>query len=72
MRKQQGGKDPITQLVITNHPSHYTKDHEIPQRPHLLGQISLLPLRPARMEALFAITHATELYGNIPEELPSS
>jgi hypothetical protein len=72
MRKQHGGKDPITLLVITNHPGHYTKDNEIPQHAHLAGQISQLPLRPARMEALLAITQATALYGNVPQELPKN
>ena len=72
MRKNHGGKDPITQLIITNHHGHYTKDHEIPRRHHLLGQISLVPLKPARMEALMAITEATDLYGNIPQELPKN
>lgn len=70
MRRQHGGKDPITQLIITNHPGHYTKDHEIPDHAHVLGQISQVPLKPARLEALFAITQATNLYGNIPQELP--
>jgi hypothetical protein len=70
MRKEHGGKDPITQLIITNHPGHYTKDQEMPNRAHMLGQISLLPLKPARMEALMAITQATTLYGSIPQELP--
>ena len=71
MRKQHGGMDPITQLIITNHPNHYTKDHEIPNRAHMMGQISLCPLKPARIDALMAITHATNLYGNIPQELPN-
>ncbi len=69
MRKQHGGKDPITQLIITSHPGHYTKDQEIPPHPHMIGQISLVPLKPAHMEALSAITRATNLYGNIPQEL---
>jgi hypothetical protein len=72
MRKQFDGKDPITQLIITSHPGHYTKDHEITPHPHMLGQISLVPLKPARMEALSAITQATNLYGNIPQELPKN
>jgi hypothetical protein len=72
MRKEHGGKDPITQLVMTNHPSHYTKDREIPQHAHMLVQASLLSVKPARMEALMAITHATNVYGSIPRELPPS
>jgi hypothetical protein len=70
MRKEHGGKDPITQVVITSHPSHYTRDDEIPPHGHVIGQISQTPLKPARMEALLAITEATNLYGNIPQELP--
>ncbi len=70
MRKEHGGRDPITQLVITSHPGHYTKDNEIPRHGHVIGQISQTPLNPARMEALLAIAEATSLYGNIPQELP--
>jgi hypothetical protein len=70
MRNLHGGKDPITLLVITSHPGHYTKDHEIPQHAYVVGQISQMPLKPARMEALVAITQATMLYGNVPQELP--
>ena len=70
MNKQHGGKDPITQLIITNHPSHYTKDNEIPPGAHLLGKIALSPAKPARMEALLAITQATTLYGSIPQDWP--
>jgi hypothetical protein len=72
MRKEHGGKDPITQLVMTNHPGHYTQDREIAHRPHMLSQISLMPLKPARMDALMAINSSTNLYGNIPQELPKS
>jgi len=70
MRKEHGGKDPITQLVITSHPGHYTRDTEIPRHGHVVGQISQTPLKSARMEALLAIAEATSLYGNIPQELP--
>jgi hypothetical protein len=70
MRKRHGGKDPITLSVITNHPGHYTKDNEIPNWHHLVAQISQLPSKPARMEALMAVVQATQLYGNIPQELP--
>lgn len=45
-------KDPITQLVITSHPGHYTRDNEIPRHGHVVGQISQTPLKSARMEAL--------------------
>lgn len=72
MRRDFGGKDPITQLILTSHPGHHTKDDEIPQRPHMMCQISQVPLKAARLEALFAIAQATNLYGNIPQELPGN
>jgi hypothetical protein len=72
MRKEHGGRDPITLLVITSHPGHYTKDNEIPQHSHVVGQISQMPLKPAQMEALVSISQATMLYGNIPQELPKN
>lgn len=72
MKMQHGGKDPITQLIITNHPGHYTKDEEIAPHAHFVGQVSPRPLKPARIEALSAIMQATMLYGSIPQELPKS
>lgn len=72
IRKEHDGKDPITQLIITNHPSHYTKDQEIPQHAHMMGQTSLVPKKPAHMAALMDIMTATNLYGNIPQEFPKA
>lgn len=72
MRREHGGKDPISLLVITSHPGHYTKDEEIPPHAHMVGQISLMPLKPARPEALLALAQATQLYGNVPQELPKT
>jgi hypothetical protein len=72
MRKEHDGKDPITQLVITSHPGHYTKDNEIPRHGHAMGQISPNPLRPTNREALMAIVEATAIYGNIPQDLPKN
>jgi SEC-C motif-containing protein len=70
MRKEHGGKDPISLLMMTNHPGHYVAGHELPPHAHILGQISQMPLKPARLEALLAIVQATQLYGNVPQELP--
>lgn len=69
LRNENGGKDPINLVVFTNHPQHYTKDEEIAQQAHLLSVISQVPIRAARQEALWAVTQAANLYGNIPEEL---
>ena len=71
IRKEHGGRDPISLVVITSHPGHHTKDNEIPPHAHMVGQISMLPLRPARQEALFALLQATNLYGQIPQLLPT-
>jgi hypothetical protein len=48
MRKEHCGKDPISLLVITNHPQHYTKDDEIAQRAHVLTVLSGVPEKPAQ------------------------
>jgi hypothetical protein len=70
MRKEHCGKDPISLLVITNHPQHYTKDDEIAQRAHVLTVLSGVPEKPVqRPDALAALHRAANLYGNIPQEL---
>jgi len=70
MRAEHGGKDPISIVVFTNHPQHYTKDEEMAEKPHLLSQISLVPAKPVRQDVLWALHQAANLYGNIPQELP--
>ncbi|MCI0350818.1 MAG: SEC-C domain-containing protein [Acidobacteriales bacterium] len=72
MRAEHGGKDPISMVVFTNHPQHYTKDDEMAGKPHLLSQISLLPTRPVRQDVLWTLHQAANLYGNIPQELPAN
>jgi hypothetical protein len=73
IRREHNGRDPISLLMMTSHPGHHTKDDEIPRQGHMMGQISLLPARPANnLEALKAIVNATNLYGQIPQELPSA
>ena len=72
MRKKHGRKDPINLLVITNHPQHYTKDTEIANRAHLLTVLNMHPVQPVeRSDALAALHQAANLYGNIPQELPT-
>lgn len=71
MRSATAGKDPITMVVFTNHPQHYTKDDEMAAKPQLLTQVSLVPARPVPHPVLFALHQAANLYGNIPQELPS-
>lgn len=70
IRAEHNGKDPINLLLITNQPQHYTKDGELAQRAHWLAQVSQVPVKPARIDVLFAIAQAANLYGNIPNELP--
>jgi hypothetical protein len=72
LRKQHDGKDPINLVIFTNHPQHYTKDEEIAQKAHWLVQFSQVPLKPVRMDVLWALAHAANLYGNIPQKLPGS
>jgi hypothetical protein len=72
MRNQHGGKDPISMVVFTNHPQHYTKDDEIAGKAHLLSQISLTPTRFVQQDVLWALHEAANLYGNIPQELPTN
>jgi hypothetical protein len=63
--------DPISLLVITNHPEHYTEDEELAQYHQLLSLITLRPLKPMRRaEGLQAIHQAANLYGNIPVFFP--
>jgi hypothetical protein len=70
MRKECNGKDPITSLLFTNHPQHYTKDEELAQQPAWLSSISQVPLKPAPLGLLWSLAEAANLYGNIPVELP--
>jgi hypothetical protein len=70
MRKEYNGKDPITLLLFTNHPQHYTKDEELAQQPAWLSSISQVPLRPVPLDLLWSLAEAANLYGNIPVELP--
>lgn len=72
MREEHDGKDPINLLLFTNHPQHYTKDEELAQKPAWLTSISQVPLKPARVDVLWALTQAANLYGNIPTELPGA
>jgi hypothetical protein len=71
-RKEYGGKDPISLLIFTNHPQHYTKDEEIAHHGHWLAQVSQVPLKPARLDVLWALAQAVNLYGSIPQELPGT
>jgi hypothetical protein len=72
LRKEHGGKDPINLLLFTNHPQHYTKDEELAQKPQWLAQITKVPVKPIRVDLLWALATAANLYGNIPQELPDA
>ena len=63
--------DPISLLVVTNHPEHYAEDEELAQYHQLLSLITLRPLKQMRQaEGLQAIHQAANLYGNIPVLFP--
>jgi SEC-C motif len=63
--------DPISQLVVTNHPEHYTADEEAATSPQLLSVIATRPLKPMkRADALRDIHTAASMYGNIPQNFP--
>jgi SEC-C motif len=68
IRAAHGGKDPISLLLITNHPGHYTQDNEIAPLHHVAGQIPLPTDTSARLNALTTLFKAANLYGNIPHE----
>jgi hypothetical protein len=72
MRKEHDGKDPINLLLFTNHAQHYTRDEELAQKPAWLTSISQVPLRSARVDVLWSLAQAANLYGNIPTELPGT
>jgi hypothetical protein len=72
LRAEHTGKDPISMVVFTNHPHHYTKDAEMAGKPLLLTQVPLVPARPVRQDVLFALHQAANLYGNVPQELPAN
>jgi hypothetical protein len=72
MSKEHNGRNPINLLVMTNHPQHYTADNEIAQGAHLLTILNNLSVKPVlNPSALTALHQAANLYGNIPQELPS-
>jgi hypothetical protein len=71
VKKENGGKDPFSMIVFTNHPHHYAaKDEKDPQK-HLYSIVSDDTYAP-NIEALRSLHHAVRLYGNIPNEFPES
>ncbi|HEY2547856.1 MAG TPA: hypothetical protein VGI46_17420 [Candidatus Acidoferrum sp.] len=67
--KEHGGNDPYALLIFSNHPLHHFSPDELDPQKNLLvvtARNSPLNLR-AGIEALFK---ASNLYGNIPRELP--
>ena len=63
--------DPISLLVVTNHPEIYTADEDQATSRQLLSVIALRPLKPMAMPiALQYIHQAVSLSGNIPQHFP--
>jgi hypothetical protein len=72
LRKEHGGKDPITLLLFTNHPQHYTKDEELAQKSHWVAQISGSPVKPVQLDVLLDLANAINFSGNIPQFFPGT
>ena len=71
LRSENGGKDPFSMIVFTNHPHHYAaKDEKDPQK-HLYSIVSDDTYAP-NIEALRSLHQAVTLYGNIPNKFPDS
>ena len=71
VKKENGGKDPFSMIVFTNHPHHYAaKDEKDPQK-HLYSIVSDDTYAP-NIEALRSLHQAVTLYGNIPNKFPDS
>jgi hypothetical protein len=72
LRKEHGGKDPISLLLFTNHPQHYTKDEELAQKSHWVAQISGCPVKPVPLNVLMDLANAINFSGNIPQFFPGT
>lgn len=72
IRRQHSSLDPYVLLVLTNHPHHYANEDEADPRKHLISIVSQVPKAPANMDSIMALHWAAKLYGNIPNEFPSS
>jgi len=63
--------EPITYLVITNHPERYGGEEELTTSPQLLSVIPERPTRAVRRDVLLSIHGAAQLYGHIPQDMPT-
>jgi hypothetical protein len=72
LRRENNGRDPIALTIFTNHAQHYATADEIVPSQHLFTVFSSWQQRAtAQREALIALHHAANLYGNVPNEFPS-
>jgi hypothetical protein len=68
IRKRNGGKDPISLLVTTNHPEHYLNDEEFATSHQILTLLTNVSDTPDIMrETLQSIHTAAMMYGKIPQ-----
>jgi hypothetical protein len=73
VRNEHAGSDPYALLVFTNHPHHYGNPDEIDPRRNLLSIIPLrVPAGVAHPVALAGLHEAANVYGNIPNEFPTT
>jgi hypothetical protein len=67
--KEHNDTDPYALLIFSNHPHHYTSPEEMHPQKNLLAVSARHP-DPAWRKALVAFVRASNLYGNIPNDLP--
>ena len=63
--------DPISLLVVTNHPEVYAPDEDAPNTRQLLSIIPTRPLKPmANQTALQYIHQAAQISSRVPQQFP--
>jgi len=73
IRKRNGGKDPISLLVATNHPEHYLGDEEFATMHQVLSLLTNVSDTSQIMrETLQSIHMAAMQYGQIPQHFEES
>jgi hypothetical protein len=73
IRANQGGIDPYSMIVFTNHPHSLPSEEARAPIGLAVSCISTIPSRPVEhMDALIELTAAARMYYSVPNELPKS
>jgi hypothetical protein len=73
IRANQGGIDPYSTIVFTNHPHSLPSEEARAPIGLAVSCISTIPSRPVEhMDALLELTAAARMYYSVPNELPKS